>query len=151
MSFDTTIQKVVSTIDAVSGVENVYATPLTSTRRSEQEASRSVESGAKLQSWEVFATPIESHDGASGYQNTRARVRIRAWWFHKDQADDSLRAFRNAIAAVQRRLMDPTLGIPQIAAPGIAPIVEAELRRTPTGQSAWYAEIGFETLDCEHT
>lgn len=152
MSFDTTVTKVVTVLQAVSGIENVYATPLTGTRRSTLEAQRGVIAASFLQSWEVVATPIEAHEGASGYQRTRARVRVRAYWVHQDQEPDSLAAFRSKVAAAQAALMNPSTGIPQIAAPGIAPVVEADVpRRLPTGQSAWYCEFGFETLDCEHT
>ena len=152
MSFETTIAKIVSVIGAVGGVSNVYETPLTGTRREGLEAQRGVAPATDLQSWEVVATPVEAHEGASGYQRTRAKVRIRAWWVHRDQDPDSCAAFRSKIREVQSALMDPDGGIPQIAAPGISSLVEPDMpRRLPTGQSGWYAELGFETLDCEQT
>lgn len=152
MSFTTSVQHAKTVLESVAGVENVTVTPLTGTSRAAAETARGVVPGGKIQSWEILGVPIEEHQGASGMQRTRARLKIRAWWHHADQDDDSLLAFWVILAAVQAALLNPTTGFPQITAAGVQPLVEPDMpRKMPTGQSGWYAELGFELHDCEHT
>lgn len=152
MSFETTVAKVRTVLLTVSGIANVTVEPITSTSRATTETARSVATGQKLQSWEIIAVPIEGFEGAGSYQQTRADITVRARYFHKDRDATSLIAFRNLIAAGQRALMNPDTGIPQIDANGIQNLVKPDMpRKSPTGQSEWYAEFGFRTLDCEHT
>lgn len=155
MSWQSTIDRIVSVIAAVSGVENVYEAPLTETSRPAAEAARNVESGQAIQSWEIIAAPVPQHHGVDGYLETEAEIEYVAHWKHaKDVGGGvpSLRAFRAAIQAVNSALLDPASGLPQIKDSVISPVETPEKPVSlPTGQSAWRARYRFTLWDTSST
>lgn len=157
MSWSTTVAKILSVIDGVSGVDNVYETPLTKTSRAAAEAARGVTTSgaATLQSWEVSIQPRPTHHGAGGYLETEAVVEVVAHYRHDEDVGSSvpsLRTFRELLAAVGEALLDPTSGLPQIRDSVIVPVeVPDRPVRLPTGQSAWRASFRFELWDVSST
>jgi len=155
VSLQTTIDRIVSVIDAVAGVENVTEVPLTLTSRPDAEAARNVSVGEHVQSWEVHATPRPVHHGAGGYLETELDVEVVAHYRHAADVGGgvpSLRAFRVLLDAVGSALLDPTSGFAQIKDSVIVPVeIPSVPVKIPTGQSAWRARLRFELWDVSST
>lgn len=155
MSLQSTIDRILTVLRAVSGVENVYEAPLTATLRDEAEEARGVASGETVQSWELHVAARPVHHGAGGYLETELSVEIVAHYRHAADVGagvPSLRAFRVLLDAVGAALLDPTSGLPQVKDSVIVPVEVPERPvKLPTGQSAWRARLRFELWDVSST
>lgn len=149
MTLETTISRLVTVHQSVSGVGNVFDLIRTSIERDEAE-SRYFANG-RVNCWEISGAPSRQWEGASAEARTTLDVRVTAHFRHDDE-NDSRGEFVSLLASVFEALMTPTTGFPQVAPDGINMLERPDrpigLR---TGQSAYRAVYAFNLLDVEST
>lgn len=149
MTLATTRARLLTAISGTTDVGNVHSRIRDDLDRPDAEAAY-IASGA-VNSWEVSDTPRREHGGASAMDRTVLDVTVTAH-YKADDANDSHGAFVTLLDAVMVRLMDPTVGFPQITEEGIQ-IVEAPDRpvRLRTGHSALRCVFRFTLWDVAST
>lgn len=149
MSLSSTLTRLSTVVDGVSGVGNVRVYFGTPSVRADAEAL--LVAGGKVNSWEFAIKPSAVHGGASGMNRIVASVSGEALYEHKE-GSDSFNTFVALLEAVLAALIAPVTGFPQVTEAGVRLV---ELQPTPTvtraGHSCYRARIEFDLSDVDNT
>lgn len=151
MSFASTRTKVGTVLAAATPNWRVHNRIRTDVDRADAESDLISSDLGYIACWEYDCTPSEIHGGATGYQRTAMRVRVRGTFKH-DDANDSKNAFVDAMVLAMQALANPEVGFPQLDPKGILTTEEPRVPlKVRTDHSAYRCEFVFDLLDVETT
>lgn len=151
MSLDTTVAKLGTCVEAVSGVQNVRIIPTYPVDLSDADLTLLTDDG-EIQRWTFHYVVRATHAGVTaGHVELDVQL-VALWGYRENDALDSHREFQTILEAALLRLMDPTNGFPQIDENGIQPAdVPEEPVAAETGHGVHRARYTFHLLDVTST
>jgi len=150
MSLATTVAKIQTVLEAVTGVTNVRARPGVPIDLEEARETWLTDADL-LQRWTIFYATSVVLGAANANQHVELDVRVVAEWRY-DETDDSYIDFADRLAAAQLALADPSTGFPQISEEGVLPVESpGEPVRIETGEGAYRASFAFHLINVTDT